>query len=1749
MVEHHFAIRTIQTTGPNRHAVFFTHPLETLTYHYERNPADPRTQHAITLDVDDYGNVLKDVAIGYGRRAADPDLPTETDRAKQTTPLITYTEHTLTNPIDGTNPDGTTKYPADHRTPLPAETRTHELTGFSPQPSATRFTRSDFVTDHLDETVRLVDTGRVKYEQTPPAGKQRRLLRHVSTFYRPDDFGAAAGSALALLPLGQMESRALVGESYKLAFTQGLLTTVFTRDGTDLLGDDAPKVLGGVGPDQGGYRSSSNLKAAGLFPIEDADGDWWIPSGRSFLSPARDDANPAAEQAYAVANFYLPQRFRTPFHTEQAQTETIVGYDNTPTPDGASINNLLVVDVQSPSAVDGIPGNRVTAADRRADGTVGAWQIDYRVLRHTLVSDPNRDRTQVVFDTLGLVVGTAVKGKPEPVEGDNLDNFVPDLTQAQTNSLFDDGNPYPAAPNLLQSASTRIVYDLHRFTSTREAHPNTQSLWLPAGVVTLARETHATDPLPPAGKLRIHLSYSYSDGSGREIQKKIPAEKGPVVDGGPDVDPRWVGSGWTILNNKGKPVRQYEPFFTPTHTFEFAAIHGVSSVLFYDPPGRVIATLYPNNTYSKVVADPWKQVTFDANDTSAPSPTHPAAQPGDPRTDPDIATFVAEYFAHRPDAATWQTWYTQRVTGGLGVDEQTAAARAAAHTDTPTTSHFDTLGRPFLVQTVNRVVCPGHPEDGEPDDVLSNRVQLDIEGNQRAVRDADQQGGDRLGRIVMRYDYNMLGARIHQESMEAGQRRTLADITGKPLRAWDSRGHTHTTTYDRVRRPVGVTVRGTTPDSDPRTLGATPIMVEKIDYGDTQTDFTPDLLNLRGRVYRHYDSAGLVTNAQLDATGNPRAAYDFKGNLLYTTRRLATDYKNIPDWSGNAELDEETFESRTWFDALNRITQALAPHSNQPQATITVTQPRYNPAGLLETLDVWLDTTEPTQLLNPTTTPPTDGVGVHFIGYDAKGQRQRIDYKNTATTRYWYDPATFRLTHLYTHRGPTFTDDCPTYHLPPPGIAAPDTPPDGVACGIQNLHYTYDPAGNITHIHDSAQQRVFFRNQVVDPSNDYTYDAIYRLIQSTGREHLGQTPAGTPNPPAYPDPFTAGLDPNDDQVMGTYTETYVYDTCGNHLSVKHTGSQPAQAGWTLTYTYGETSPIENGNSPTTLKHNNRLTQTSLDPNDGHNPRHYLYDLAGNTTYMPHLGDGSSTLNMIWDHQDRLRQVDRGGAGQVHYLYDSAGQRVRKIWEKSAGVIEERIYLGGFEIYRRYPGPMPTSAVVLERDTLHIMDDQRRIALIETRTLDTAGNDRAARQLIRYQHGNHLDSSTVELDEQAQLISYEEYAPYGISTYQASRNKLETSRRYRYTSKERDEETGMYYFGARYYAPWLARWTSYDPAVLARGLNSYSFVRNDPVGLHDPTGAEDRPTRNVSTTDPSDPLNYGSFEHYRAAQPMVLSDDELRARWEASQPGLGGMTGSTGTSSVGSVGAVASEASDAEPVVRARDRGAVGPTRIKEIEEFVFSIRHPVVASEVGDVQRSPGTFVTNISTVASRLASRTGLDNTTPLPGEGTEVNAMRHTIWQALISGKYGTDIAKKIGGAHEETPFINRDVSDFSSRRFESSSLADSSADLLNNEIGRQIGSANPTATPRDIASIALDYYHDKGLWMVFKQSDGTWRVQQVRLSDEKYEKAKANLRGVDDFGFTPEQQKMREAQIERDKEASRRGLAAHGLQPLRR
>jgi hypothetical protein len=165
------------------------------------------------------------------------------------------------------------------------------------------------------------------------------------------------------------------------------------------------------------------------------------------------------------------------------------------------------------------------------------------------------------------------------------------------------------------------------------------------------------------------------------------------------------------------------------------------------------------------------------------------------------------------------------------------------------------------------------------------------------------------------------------------------------------------------------------------------------------------------------------------------------------------------------------------------------------------------------------------------TTPHTPAAATAFVSdidYNARGQRERIEYGNSTFTEYSYDEETFRLIHLKTTR----TNFPANERI------------------VQDLSYTYDPAGNITHIQDDAdiQNVIFFQNKRVEPSADYTYDALYRLIEAAGREHLGQV-GGSPIPHSYNDaPRVGVLRPGDGNAMGRYVERYVYDAAATRLT-------------------------------------------------------------------------------------------------------------------------------------------------------------------------------------------------------------------------------------------------------------------------------------------------------------------------------------------------------------------------------------------------------------------------------------------------------------------------------------------------------------------------------------------------------------------------------------------------------------------------
>ncbi len=1288
VTEQNFTIRVLQRLGDNRHAVFFTHAREAISYHYERNPADPRVSHALTLEVDEFGNVTKSAAVNYPRRAqalpVDPRI-----RNAQASTFITYTEADVMNRADLLE---------FYRIGVPFETRVYEVTGLQGEGDV-RFLLADLLAE-------MQSAAEIAYEVQPTTGVvQKRLVERDRILYFRNDLSGA-------LPLGELESLALPFETYRLAFTPELLERIYgDRINDTILGEEGRYV--------------------------EQDGLWWIPSGQAVFDPG---------------HFYLPIQMIDPFG--QIHTTTYDNYD------------LLTVQTADPL------GNTIVVAN------------DYRVLQPWQLTDPNGNRAQVAFDTLGMVVGTAVMGKSSENRGDSLEDFDPDLDEE---IIFEHiQHPLDNPQAILGSATTRLVYDLWAYYRSRQEAPTDDAPTQPAVVYALARETHGSD-LTENTLSKIQHSFVYSDGFGREIQTKIQAEPGlaPVQDGEGvlqcdqnlvETNPRWLGTGRTIFNNKGKPVKQYEPFFSPTHEYENESglvECGVTPIIFYDPIQRVVATLHPNHTYDKVVFDPWQQTTWDANDTVL---LNPAA-------DEDVRSF----FSRLDDGEYLPTWYEQRSNGELGSDERRSAQKTEAHANTPSIAHLDSLGRPILTIADNG-------EFGQSE----TRVGLDIEGNSLYVEDArgnlvmanavvtrNNQGEplrDEHGNpVIETAAYNLLSHSLYSHSSDAGERWTLNNVAGNPIRGWNSRGFETRLSYDALQRPTHLFVR--------QGAGAE-VLAERTVYGEIHPEAIAR--NLRGKVFQHYDSAGVASSWE----------FDIKGNLLRGSRQLSREYREQIDWlaianltdiptliaTASSQLEPRVFDVITAYDALNRPISIISPDGSEAR-------PTYNEANLLEQMRSRLR---------------GGGEFIPFvtnIDYNEKGQRTLIEYDNGVRTEYTYDRETFRLTNLRTTR-----------------IAD--------SARLQDLHYTYDPVGNITSIGDDAQQTIFFNGQVVSPHTDYTYDALYQLRQAEGREHRGQTANNLPEhrpelKPHYDfnDSTRRNLDhPHNGQAMRNYSQDYQYDLVGNILAMIHR----AEGGdWTRNYEYAPDS--------------NRLLRTSLPENQWGN---YRYDAHGNMIEMPHLP------LMLWDFNDRLQASSKqvrndGGTPEItYYVYDAGGQRVRKVTERTAAAgqtptrMNERIYLGGFEIYREYNGDGTT--VTLERETLHVMDDQQRIALVETKTIDAGNGINLPTDLLtpilRYQLSNHLGSTSLELDADGAVLSYEEYHPYGTTAYQAGRSVAEVSlKRYRYTGKERDEETGLNYHGARYYATWLGRWMAADPIGLKDGVNRYAYAKNNPETLFDPGG--------------------------------------------------------------------------------------------------------------------------------------------------------------------------------------------------------------------------------------------------------------------------------------------------------------------------
>lgn len=395
------------------------------------------------------------------------------------------------------------------------------------------------------------------------------------------------------------------------------------------------------------------------------------------------------------------------------------------------------------------------------------------------------------------------------------------------------------------------------------------------------------------------------------------------------------------------------------------------------------------------------------------------------------------------------------------------------------------------------------------------------------------------------------------------------------------------------------------------------------------------------------------------------------------------------------------------------------------------------------------------------------------ICHNARGQRVAVWLGNGVLTRFVYDSLTFRLLRQHS------------------SVASPRADggwrPEGPV--LRDSGYAYDLVGNPLAIKErSPGCGTGASRDSLDRA--FSYDGLYRLIGGTGRE------AADP----LPDIWSAQPRGSDPTATQTYSETYQYDDVGGLLRLGH---QAGTGGYTRTMT------LTDGN--------NRLTSMS----SGQLTLAYTYDAAGNL-----LAETDSRL-FSWDGRNRMAtfRIQSGSSAPlslwVQYRYDSSGRRVLKLARDQGGDLELTTYPGG-----------PLERITLVRsgtatsyDELHVHDSATRVAVTRLKALP---DDR--RPAVGYILADQLGSSTVVVGGTGGWVNTEEYLPYGETSYGSYARK-----RYRFVGSERDEESGLGYHGARYFLPWLCRWTAPDPDGLVDGPNLYSYVRSRPTVLRDVIG--------------------------------------------------------------------------------------------------------------------------------------------------------------------------------------------------------------------------------------------------------------------------------------------------------------------------
>lgn len=363
---------------------------------------------------------------------------------------------------------------------------------------------------------------------------------------------------------------------------------------------------------------------------------------------------------------------------------------------------------------------------------------------------------------------------------------------------------------------------------------------------------------------------------------------------------------------------------------------------------------------------------------------------------------------------------------------------------------------------------------------------------------------------------------------------------------------------------------------------------------------------------------------------------------------------------------------------------------------------------------------------------------------------------------------------------------------------------------IQDLEHRYDPMGMITRIFDAAVKPVFFANQRCDGTRTFTYDSLYQLSSATGCSAA-----------ALPQPVRGqSCDPAD---LRNFLQNYEYDHGGNLIKIIQ---------------------VREGASHTRHividPHSNRgISQEADDPPPDFSR---LFDPHGN------LLERLPGQPLRWNSRDQLQSVvmisRSDGQEDAEQCWYSQGVRVCKRYEhygKNISHFHQVRYLPGLEISCKDNG-----------EELHAVTVTTAAGTVRCLYWENDPANIGSTQL-RYGLNDHLNSCLIELDQLGQMISHEQFFPFGATACFLLRPDMEVDyKTIRYSGKELDR-SGFYYYGERYYAPWLGRWTQPDRHGIADGLNLYCMTGNNPINFVDQQGAVTTPAQTSSASHTSIPM--------------------------------------------------------------------------------------------------------------------------------------------------------------------------------------------------------------------------------------------------------------------------------------------------------